>query len=114
MISQLYTAGITSIPELTSITRPSNDQAATITYDAVSGRVQSVVDANGSTWLLNAPTVSGSAEGYRAAVMGAALSGYWRRAMLTGATAAYDEVAADGAVMMYQNIPTLGVDGPLN
>ncbi|MBS2966208.1 hypothetical protein KGA66_24400 [Actinocrinis puniceicyclus] len=113
-VAQLNTSGTTAIPMLTAITRPSGNEAAHVTYSTVTGRVTSVVDENGGTWGVQAPTVFGSAEGYRAAVMGSAPSGYWRLGDPPGALGVHDEVAADKTAMIYYGTPTLGASGPLN
>ena len=112
-VAGLHTAGVTSTSLLKQITRPSGAVAAQIQYSPVTGRVTQVTDANGHAWQVGAPTVSGSAEGYRAAVLGSAPSGYWRLGDYAGASTAYDEVAADSTAMTYNNA-TLGASGPLN
>ena len=107
-VSQLYATGHTAAPLLTKITNPSGAVGAQIGYDPVTGRVSSLTDENGGVWGLAAPTVSGSSQVFRSAVLGAAPAGYWRLGD-SAATQAADEV--NGGYGQYSNV-TLGLSGP--
>ena len=113
-VSALNAVGNTQASLLTKVTRPTGAVASQALYSAVTGRVIQVTDANGGVWLVGAPSVSGSAEGYRAAVMASAPSGYWRLGDAAQSTVAYDEVASDSGAMTYSSNVTLGAAGPLN
>jgi large repetitive protein len=104
-----YQAGTTPAALLTSITRPSGKTYATISYDPVTGRVHSVTDADGGTWTLSAPVVSGSSQVYDAAVRGSHPSGYFPMDDAAGATDAYDE--GDDGPATYNGGVTLGGSG---
>jgi RHS repeat-associated protein len=112
--ASLHTAGVTATSMLMRVTRPSGNVDTQVAYSTLTGRVTQVTDSNGHQWQVGAPTVAGSAEGYRAAVMGSAPTDYWRLGDSAGAGTAYDEVAADGANATYSSAVTLGVTGPLN
>jgi large repetitive protein len=113
-VAGLHTAGTTSTSLLKTITRPSTGVSAQIAYSTLSGRVTQVIDADGHAWQVGAPSVSGSAEGYRAAVLGSAPTDYWRLGDAAGASSAYNEVAADGSNATYSSGVTLGAAGPLS
>ncbi len=112
-VAGLYQVGTHTTSLLTKITRPSGAVAAQIAYSPVTGRVTQVTDSNSGVWQVGAPSVSGSAEGYRAAVLGAAPSGYWRLGDAAGASTAYNEVAADGQGAVYNNVTLGTAQGPM-
>src|SRR5262249_19029314 len=89
--------------------RPSGKTYATVGYDGATARVTSVTDENGGTWTLNAPTVTGTSDAYRSAVMGSGPAGYYRLGDTAGASNAYSEVNYGAGP--YANV-TLGVSGP--
>ncbi|MFI9271692.1 LamG-like jellyroll fold domain-containing protein [Kitasatospora sp. NPDC052896] len=93
---------------LTKVTEPSGAVHAQISYDTAADRVTQTTDANGGTWKLNTPTVTGSSGVYRSAVMGSAPQGYWRLADSAGADAANQLGTAYGNY----NKVTLGTPGP--
>lgn len=108
-LTGLETAATHPASLLTKITRPSGKTFATVAYDTATSRVSSVVDENGGTWKLNAPTVTGSSDGYRAAVLGSGPAGYYRLGETGGASDAVSEV--NTATGGYHNV-TLGAPGP--
>jgi RHS repeat-associated protein len=112
-VAGLYRVGTQATPLLTKITRPTGAVAAQIAYSTVTGRVSQVTDNNGGVWQVGNPSVSGSAEGYRAAVLGAAPSGYWRLGDAAGSASAYNEVAADGQSALYNNVTLGAAPGPM-
>ena len=77
-VSAVYGAGHTAGQLLSGITRPSGNTAATVSYDAVTGRVSSTTDNNGGTWAMANPTVAGSSQVFVNSVLGASPQGYWR------------------------------------
>jgi RHS repeat-associated protein len=100
---------VASASLLTQVTRPSGKTDATVTYDPATARVSQVVDDNGGTWALGTPTVSGTSETYRSAVMGSGVASYHRLADYVGVSDAYSET--DFPYGGYNNV-TLGVPGP--
>jgi RHS repeat-associated protein len=106
--ADLHNTGLRPDTLLTSITRPSGKTFASVTYDPVSAAVKNVVDENGGTWGLAAPTVAGSSQVYRASVLGAAPAAYYRLGDNAGASQAYTEVGYPAAT--YGSV-TLGVPG---
>lgn len=110
-VSGLYAAGTRSAQLLTTITRPSGKTYASVSYDGETARVVSVTDENGGTWRLYNPTVTGTSDAYRSAVMGSGPAGYYRMADTAGASSAYSEVNYGAGT--YNNV-TLGVAGPFS
>ena len=108
-VTSLYHAGTSPATLLTSITLPSGRAYAAVSYNPLTATVTQVTDANGGVWKLAAPTVSGSSQVYRSAVMGAAPAGYWRLGEPAGATQAADEV--NNGLGSYASV-TLGAAGP--
>ncbi|WP_330186416.1 LamG-like jellyroll fold domain-containing protein [Dactylosporangium sp. AC04546] len=106
-VSALYRTATGAARPLTSIVRPSGNASAVVAYDAVSGAVTQVTDANGGVWKLNQPKVSGSSKVYASTVLGADAADYWRLAE-TGTSDAINEV--NGTVATYDGV-TLGVSG---
>jgi RHS repeat-associated protein len=90
---------------LSSITMPSGDVYAQVAYNAVSERATSVIDQNGETWKVGAPSVSGSTALYRGAVLGSLPSGYWQLSDQSGLNA-YNEV--DSGYGTYNNVTLSG------
>ncbi|MFG2847817.1 LamG-like jellyroll fold domain-containing protein [Kitasatospora sp. NPDC048296] len=93
---------------LTQVTSPSGAVQAQVSYDTTADRVTATTDANGGSWKLNTPTVTGSSGVYRSAVMGSNPQGYWRLADTAGADAANQLGTAYGN---YSKV-TLGTPGP--
>lgn len=100
-VAGLFQAGVTGAALLTTITRPSLRTSEQVSYDPVTSQVTHVTDANGGSWTVNAPSVTGSSQVYTAAVQGAEPQDYWRLAdtgtttavnQLTGGTATYNAV----------------------
>ncbi|OAH14145.1 LamG-like jellyroll fold domain-containing protein [Streptomyces jeddahensis] len=110
-VNSLYQYGTHSASLLTSIKRPSGKTYAAMTYDAATTTLTQLTDENGGVWKLAAPTVSGSSQTYRGAVLGAAPSAYFRLGEAAGASTAVDEVR--GGSGTYNGV-TLGVSGPFS
>ncbi|MFE2914382.1 LamG-like jellyroll fold domain-containing protein [Kitasatospora indigofera] len=108
-VTALYAAGKQSGSLLNGITRPSGKQFAAVTYDTNTAQVSQVTDENGGLWQIGKPSVTGSSQVYRSAVMGAAPAGYWRLGETAGAGTAYDEVKYGTGTY---NAVTLGTTGP--
>ncbi|MGH3165450.1 MAG: LamG-like jellyroll fold domain-containing protein, partial [Trebonia sp.] len=106
-ISGLYTAGTSPAALLTKTTRPSGKIFGQQSYDPVTSDVTSVTDADGGSWTVGAPAVTGSSQVYTAAVEGAEPEDYWRLAD-TGTTTAVNQVNA--GTTTYSNV-TQGVSG---
>ena len=79
-VSQQYATGTHAAALLGSITRPSGKSFEQLSYDPVTARVTHVTDANGGSWTVGAPAVSGSSQKYVAAVEGGQPEDYWRLA----------------------------------
>jgi hypothetical protein len=78
-------------------------------YDTDSTALTQLTDENGGVWKLGAPTVTGSSDTYRGAVLGGAPGQYYRFGEAAGAAKALDEVrGGDGTY----NAVTLGASGP--
>jgi RHS repeat-associated protein len=108
-VTPLYAAGTNAASLLSSVTLPSGKAYAAISYNPLNATVTQVTDQNGGVWKLAAPTVAGSSQVYRSAVLGAGPAGYWRLGEPAGATQAADEVN-DGPGS-YSGV-TLGAAGP--
>jgi RHS repeat-associated protein len=106
-VAALYTAGTGAAALLTSITRPSGKNFEQASYDPATSAVTHVTDANGGSWTVHAPTMSGSSQVYVAAVRGADPMDYWRLAD-TGTSTAVNQFNAGTAT--YSNV-TQGVSG---
>lgn len=110
-VNALYTYGTHSVSLLNSIKRPSGKTYAAMTYDTNTTALSQLTDENGGTWALGAPTVTGSSDTYRGAVLGDAPSEYFRLGEAAGATTAVDQVrGGDGT---YSAV-TLGTTGPFS
>ncbi|MEV0730194.1 LamG-like jellyroll fold domain-containing protein [Polymorphospora sp. NPDC050346] len=107
-VAALQQAGTASHHVLNGIVRPSGGITAQVSYDKATGKVASVTDENGGTWTMGTPTVSGSSDVYRAAVLGSKPTQYWRFGEV-GVSDAVNDVR--GGTATYNNV-TLGVDGP--
>ncbi|MEU6773346.1 LamG-like jellyroll fold domain-containing protein [Streptomyces sp. NPDC046759] len=110
-VSDLYKYGTHSTSLLTSTTRPSGKAFAAMTYDTDSTALTQLTDENGGVWKLNAPTVAGSSDTYRGAVLGGAPSQYYRFGESAGAAQALDEVRGGNGTY---NAVTLGASGPFS
>src|SRR5439155_25699728 len=108
-VAQLYASGHAAAQLLTDVTRPSGKTFAQVGYDGVTSRVSQVTDANGSTWQLNPPTVSGSSQVYVSSVLASRPVDYLRLADSSGSQP-YNEVSR--TVNAWYNLVTLGVTGP--
>ncbi|GAA4235731.1 hypothetical protein GCM10022254_43610 [Actinomadura meridiana] len=110
-VQALYRSGTQATSLLTSITKPSGDSHATVEYDPLTSTVTHVTDENGGSWHLAPPTVTGSSQVYRAAVLGSQPASYFRFGEAAGATQAMGETNSEPA--QYSNV-TLGTDGPFD
>ncbi|MEV7770029.1 LamG-like jellyroll fold domain-containing protein [Kitasatospora sp. NPDC086791] len=108
-VNALYQAGTTPANLLSSALRPSGKTFASVTYDAATAGVTKLVDENGGSWTPAAPTVTGSSQVYRGAVMGSAPAAYFRLNEGAGAAGAVNEV--NSGLATYNNA-ALGGDGP--
>ncbi|MET8243116.1 LamG-like jellyroll fold domain-containing protein [Streptomyces sp. NPDC005202] len=107
-VNALYTYGTHGTSLLNSITRPSGKTFAAMSYDPDTTTLTQLTDENGGVWKLGAPTVTGSSDTYRGAVLGGAPSEYFRLGEAVGATTAADQVrGGDGTY----NSVTLGSSG---
>ncbi|QKW18534.1 hypothetical protein HUT16_05175 [Kitasatospora sp. NA04385] len=100
--------------ELTNIALPSGKTKLAVTYDNVNDRATQYTDPNGGVWKLSAPTVSGSEQEYRSAVLSSRPSGYWRLSE-GAASQAVNMVAPPRATPnngTYSNV-ALGAAGPI-
>ncbi|WP_405525514.1 LamG domain-containing protein [Streptomyces canus] len=110
-VGELYKYGTHTTSLLTSITRPSGKTYAAMAYDTDSTALTRLTDENGGVWALGAPSVTGSSDTYRGAVLGGAPLQYYRFGESAGAAAALDEVrGGDGTY----NAVTLGASGPFS
>lgn len=110
-VNALYTYGTHSASLLNSILRPSGKTYAAMTYDTNTTALSQLTDENGGTWALGAPTVTGSSDTYRGAVLGDAPSEYFRLGEAAGAATAVDQVrGGDGTY----GAVTLGTAGPFS
>ncbi|MFC8448136.1 LamG-like jellyroll fold domain-containing protein [Kitasatospora sp. NPDC057223] len=79
-VAAQWTAARNPSAELTKLALPSGKTKLAVVYDTVNDRASQVTDANGGVWTLNTPSVSGSEQAYRSAVLGSRPAGYWRLA----------------------------------
>ncbi|MFE7958248.1 LamG-like jellyroll fold domain-containing protein [Streptomyces sp. NPDC057413] len=107
-ITSQYAAATTSAKVLQTITLPSGKTQNNVQYNAVDDTISQETDNNGGVWKLTPPTVTGSSQVYRSAVMGAGPSGYWRLSDTSGSAGA-NEVNTGHAT--YNNV-TLNAAGP--
>ncbi|MCX4609675.1 LamG-like jellyroll fold domain-containing protein [Streptomyces mirabilis] len=103
-----YTAATAGAKVLQTITLPSGKTQNTVQYNPVDDTISQETDNNGGVWKLSAPTVTGSSQVYRSAVMGASPSGYWRLNDTSGSAAANEVNTAHAT---YNNV-TLNAAGP--
>ncbi|MFI1175166.1 LamG-like jellyroll fold domain-containing protein [Streptomyces melanogenes] len=110
-VSALYNYGTHASSLLSSVTRPSGKTYAAMTYDPGTAALTQLTDENGGVWKLGAPTVTGSSQTYRGAVLGGAPATYFRLGEAAGATTAVDETR--GGTGTYNSV-TLGAGGPFS
>ncbi|MFD7540923.1 LamG-like jellyroll fold domain-containing protein [Streptomyces sp. NPDC059819] len=110
-VAALYQYGTHAANLLSSITRPSGKAHSAMTYDPATTTLTQLTDENGGTWKLGSPTVSGSSQTYRGAVLGGAPATYYRLGEAAGASLALDETR--GGTGTY-NAVTLGAAGPFS
>jgi large repetitive protein len=107
-VSAMYNAGNAVGQLMSGTTRPSGNTAAALTYDTVTGRVATLTDANGGTWTMKTPGVSGSSQVYVNSVLGGSPQAYFRLDDTSGPTAKDQVKGGDG---IYSNA-TLGEGSP--
>ncbi|MFE6713052.1 LamG-like jellyroll fold domain-containing protein [Streptomyces sp. NPDC057695] len=78
VVATQYQAAKRSAGLLKTITTPGGKTQASVVYGTTDDLVLQATDGNGGTWKLNPPTITGSSQVYRSAVMGTAPAGYWR------------------------------------
>ncbi|WP_396447698.1 LamG-like jellyroll fold domain-containing protein [Actinomadura sp.] len=110
-VTALYNSGKQQSSLLTSVTKPSGDTYAAVSYDPLTSTVTHVTDENGGSWTLPAPAVTGTSNVYRAAVLGSRPATYYRFGEAAGAAQAVGETNSEKAE--YSNV-TLGTDGPFD
>ncbi|GAA2773174.1 hypothetical protein GCM10010440_74820 [Kitasatospora cinereorecta] len=114
-VAAQWAAAQATSAEMTKLALPSGKTKLAVTYDTLSDRATQVTDANGGTWKLNAPTVSGSEQEYRSAVLGSRPAGYWRLAETDRASQAVNTINVPRPTPnngTYSNV-TLGATGPM-
>ncbi|MFD7446442.1 LamG-like jellyroll fold domain-containing protein [Streptomyces sp. NPDC059909] len=109
VITAQYQAAKRSAGLLNKITTPGLKTQASIVYGTTDDLVLQATDGDGGTWKLNPPTVTGSSQVYRSAVMGSAPAGYWRLDDTLGAPQAANELHTGFGTY---NTVTQGVAGP--
>jgi RHS repeat-associated protein len=77
-VAQLYAAAKQPSALLNSIAKPSGAVQDQVQYDTAADRVTSVTDADGGSYTVQAPTVTGSSDVFAGSVLGAQPAGYWR------------------------------------
>lgn len=107
-VNLLYQAGATAASLLSNVTRPSGSVYAMVAYDPLTARVTSFTDENGGTWKLSAPSVSGSSQVYRTAVLNSHPADYYRLGDPAGTAVALNQVS--GGTARYFDV-MLGVPG---
>lgn len=108
-VGALYSYGTHSASLLSSIKRPSGKTYATMTYDGDTAALTQLIDENGGTWKPQPPTVTGSSQTLRGAVLGQAPAQYYRLGEAAGSAAAVNEVRGGNGT--YTGV-TLGASGP--
>ena len=107
-VSTMFNAATTTAALITKITRPSGKVFGQVSsYDPATSKVTSLTDANGGSWTVNAPTVSGTSQVYTAAVKGGQPVDYWRLGDV-GTSTAVNQL--NGGTATYNNV-TQGVSG---
>ncbi|MEU3605707.1 LamG-like jellyroll fold domain-containing protein [Streptomyces sp. NPDC035033] len=109
VIKNQYDTAKRSAGLLNKITTPGLKTQASVVYDTTDDRVLQATDGNGGTWKLNPPTITGSSQVYRSAVMGSAPAGYWRLDDTQGAAQAANQVNTGFGT--YNNV-VQGTEGP--
>ncbi|MFI1657746.1 LamG-like jellyroll fold domain-containing protein [Streptomyces sp. NPDC020472] len=109
VIATQYKAATQAAGLLQKITTPNLKTQASVVYDTTDDRVLQATDGNGGTWKLNPPTITGSSQVYRSAVMGSAPAGYWRLDDTQGAAQAANQVHTGFGTY---NSVIQGVEGP--
>jgi RHS repeat-associated protein len=109
VITAQFDAAKRSAGLLNKITTPGGKTQASVTYNTTDDLVTQATDGDGGTWKLNPPTITGSSQVYRSAVMGSAPSGYWRLDDTQGAPQAANEIHSGFGTY---NTVTQGVAGP--
>jgi len=106
-VQTIHQTGVVASSPLTRINRPGGGVQAAVEYDATSGVVRRVTDANGGVWQVNDASRSNAGQVYRSTVLGRAPKSYFRLAD-GGPQHPVNEV--NGGVATYNQV-TLGMDG---
>ncbi|NUS09891.1 MAG: Teneurin-1 [Streptomyces sp.] len=107
----LHNFGTHAAALLSSTTRPSGKAYQSMAYDPATTTLTQLTDENGGVWKLGTPTVAGSSQTYRAAVLGGAPATYFRLGEAAGAATAVDETRGGNGTY---NAVTLGAAGPFS
>ncbi|MEV6212020.1 LamG-like jellyroll fold domain-containing protein [Kitasatospora sp. NPDC051914] len=108
-VTALYQTGKNPAQLLNKVSRASGKTFADITYDPATAAVTKLTDENGGNWTPAVPTITGSSQVYRSAVMGASPANYYRLGEAAGAASAVNEINSGAAT--YSGV-TLGDAGP--
>lgn len=106
-VQTIYQTGVAASSPLERITRPTGGVQALVEYDAKSGAVRKVTDANGGVWQINEVSRSNAGHVYRSTVLGRAPRDYFR---FSDAGPQHPVNEVNGGVGQYNQV-TLGVDG---
>jgi large repetitive protein len=108
-VAGLDSAGTSTAAELNKIILPSGAVDAQISYNTALGRVQSVTDDDGGVWGVGTPSVQGSAQVFRSAVLGSSPGWYYPLGDASPGTAATNEINSGSGT--YSPGVTLGESG---
>ncbi|WP_280703028.1 LamG-like jellyroll fold domain-containing protein [Kitasatospora sp. GP82] len=114
-VASQWAAGRNASAELTNVALPSGKTKLAATYDTIRDSASQITDANGGTWNLSAPTVSGSEQEYRSSVLGSRPSGYWRLSESGAVSQAVNTISVPRPTPnngTYSNV-ALGGSGPM-
>jgi RHS repeat-associated protein len=95
---------------LTQVTTPGGRTGEKVAWDVLDDSARTVTDANGGTWTLNAPFMTGSSAGFAASVRAQSPKSYWRMGETSGVLAV-DQLNQGKNLAAYDYV-TLGQLGP--
>ncbi len=101
-IAFMNASGRSASAPLTTITRPSGGRDALVAYNAATGEVTQVTDANNGVWQVGKPQVSGTGQAYASTVLSAAPVDYYRLVgtanEVNGSTGTFNNVSFGGSI----------------
>ncbi|MBM6403444.1 ricin-type beta-trefoil lectin domain protein [Phycicoccus sp. CSK15P-2] len=97
-VAEMHAAAVNQSWQLSKVAKDSGRTVASLSMDAVTGRLSSMTDSDGGTWTMGAPQVAGTSDIYADAVRASRPTDYWRLRETSGVLG-LNETGADAATI---------------